>query len=174
MRSVRRGCALGVRPASIPEAALRQPAPGGGGALRRRRKEGRPPACPPARLPLRRGGGGGRDVAAGAVRGAAGPGVGLPVPAGPSAAPLGTAAPPRLAAGGAAPGRLPREPHGGGLAGGHRPPGAGLGARRRRVGQGRVRGGHRGEKREREGRGASGRVPVGKPNALSLLKLQRG
>lgn len=174
MRSVRRGCALGVRPASIPEAALRQPAPGGGGALRRRRKEGRPPACPPARLPLRRGGGGGRDVAAGAVRGAAGPGVGLPVPAGPSAAPLGPAAPPRLAAGGAAPGRLPREPHGGGLAGGHRPPGAGLGARRRRVGQGRVRGGHRGEKREREGRGASGRVPVGKPSALSLFKLQRG
>lgn len=112
-----------------------------------------PPAAP--RFSRGRGGGGGggaperarRDVAAVGVRGPAGPGAGLPVRAGPRAAPRGSAAALGLAAGDAAPRPLAGGAHGGGLAGGHCPPRAQLGARRRRVGEGA-----RGERPWRRGR----------------------
>lgn len=122
--------------------SLRRPAGAGrsGGGVRR---------PPPAAPRLSRGGGGGggaaaehtrRDVAAVGVRGPAGPGAGLPVRAGPRAAPRGPAAALSLAAGHAASRPLAGGAHGGGLAGGHCPARARLGARRRRVGAGSARG----------------------------------
>lgn len=134
------GCAREAARAAIPEAvyAIRRPAGAEryGGGVRR---------PPPAAPRLGRGGGGGggggaerarRDVAAVGVRGPAGPGAGLPVRAGPRAAPGRPAAALGLAAGDAAPRPLAGGAHGGGLAGGHCPPRARLGARRRRVGAG--------------------------------------
>lgn len=133
--------------------SLRRPAGAGryGGGVRRP-----PPAAP--RLSRGSGGGGGaaaerarRDVAAVGVRGPAGPGAGLPVRAGPRAAPRGPAAALSLAAGHAASRPLAGGAHGGGLAGGHCPARARLGARRRRVGAGA-----RGERPWRRGGSAPG------------------